>query len=109
MNKIIIRLNKNNILKISGYINFNNVLEILNNCIKLTQNIKEIKIDLKDLCNSNSTVIIFIINYIKNAQKKNTYIDFLNTPKPVLDLIKIYNLNALITTNKKHEQSHEYR
>ncbi|HFL8824242.1 MAG TPA: STAS domain-containing protein [Candidatus Azoamicus sp. OHIO1] len=88
---------KNGILKISGNITFENIVEILNLCFEKTKNIKQIKIDFKDLSNSNSSsTLIFIINYIRNVKQQNKTIVFMNIPLFLIKLTKIYNLNSII-------------
>ncbi len=95
MTKLKIDLNKN-IIKLTGHITFNNVVNSLNICIDKTKNFKDIKVDLKNLCNFNSSILIFIINYIKNSIKNKQKIQFINIPDLLLKLSKVYNLNTII-------------
>ena len=98
MEKLKIDLNQN-VLKLTGYITFNNIVISLDTCIKKTEKFKNIKIDLKNIYTLNSSVLIFIINYIKISNKKEQKIQFINIPILLLELSKIYNLNTIIQKN----------
>ena len=87
---------KNNILKISGYITFENIMDVLNKCILKTNNMTHIIVDLKNLYSSNSSVLLFIINYIRHSMKQKQEIKFINIPELLTELSKVYNLNKII-------------
>jgi len=95
MDNSYIELDKN-IIKISGYITFENIVDILDTSIKKTNHLTNIKVDLKNLHSSNSSVLIFIINYMKNSIKKKQAIKFINIPASLIELSNVYNLNNII-------------
>ncbi len=101
MNKISHKIYfEDNIVKIYGCINFNNIIEILNICTKKTENLHHINLDLKKLNNSNSCVLLFIVSYIKNAIKNKQTITILNIPPILSELSKVYNLQNIIHKEK---------
>jgi len=95
MNDVTIKL-YDNTLFIIGYINFNNLEELLNNCIKKTNNIKHLNVNLKNLYKPNSAALLFIINYIRHAIKNNQIIKFIEIPELLSELSKVYNLKNII-------------
>lgn len=105
MKDVILKIEKNKVI-ISGFITFENVVEILDLCIKKTTNLENIEIDLKNLNNSNSSVLLFIINYIKHAIKSNKQIHFINIPHLLLELSAVYNLNTIINKKVKKNETH---
>lgn len=86
-----------NILELSGVITFNDVVALLNVCIEKTSKLNIIKVDLSKLESSNSSVLIFVINYIRSAIKNKQTIRFLNIPDLLIELSQIYNLNKIIS------------
>lgn len=100
MNKIIIKLDKNKLI-LSGFITFDNIVQTLNSCIEQTKNINSIDIDFKNLNNSNSSVLLFMINYIKYALKTNKQVFFINISHLLLELSKVYNLDNIIKKKMK--------
>ncbi len=98
-----INLNKN-LLKISGEITFYNVMNILNLSIAKTKNLKHINIDLKKLNRIDSSILIFIVNYIKNAIEKKQTIIFVNISNLLINLSKIYNLDSMINKINKNKK-----
>ena len=95
MSKITINL-INNTLFISGDIDFDNLENVLNECIRKTDKINLINVDMKGLRKPNSSVLIFIINYIRNSIKNNQKIKFINIPELLSELSKVYNLKSII-------------
>ena len=95
MSKITINL-INNTLFISGDIDFDNLENVLNECIRKTDKINLINVDMKGLRKPNSSVLIFIINYIRNSIKNNQKIKFINIPVLLSELSKVYNLKSII-------------
>lgn len=90
-----------NILKISGEIFFDDILDLLNICVEKTSKLTCINVDLGKLSSSNSSVLIFIINYIRSAIKNNQEIKFLNVPDLLIELSKVYNLNKIIDNKEE--------
>lgn len=86
-----------NVLELSGVITFNDVVALLNVCIEKTSKLNIIKVDLSKLESSNSSVLIFVINYIRSAIKNKQTIRFLNIPDLLIELSQIYNLNKIIS------------
>ena len=95
MNNVKVKIN-NNTLFIYGYINFDNLEELLNYCTEKTNSIKYINVNLKNLYKPNSAALIFIINYIRDAIKNNQIIKFIEIPELLSELSKVYNLKNII-------------
>lgn len=85
------------VLELSGVITFNDVVALLNVCIEKTSKLNIIKVDLSKLESSNSSVLIFVINYIRSAIKNKQTIRFLNIPDLLIELSQVYNLNKIIS------------
>lgn len=90
-----------NTLELSGEMGFNDVFHLLNFCISKTSNLNSLNIDLKKLSSSNSSVLIFIIAYIRNAKENNQSIKFLNVPDLLIELSKVYNLKKIVDKEKE--------
>ncbi len=101
-------LDKNKLI-ISGFITFDNIVQTLNSCIEKTKNIETVEIDFKNLYKSNSSVLLFIINYIKYALKTNKQIFFMNIPPLLIELSKVYNLNNIIQKKVKTHETNTNR
>lgn len=86
----------NNTIELCGYINFENIVTALEKCTTETKTIKNITVDLKNLQNSNSCVLLFIINYMRYSIKHQQKIKFINIPTLLIELSKVYNLNKII-------------
>ncbi|HIH2762562.1 MAG TPA: STAS domain-containing protein [Candidatus Azoamicus sp. MARI] len=91
-----------NILELSGIITFNDVVVLLNICIEKTSNLDVINVDLGKLESLNSSVLIFIINYIRSAIKNKQSIKFLNMPDLLIELSQVCNLNKVISYDEEN-------
>ncbi|HIH2763508.1 MAG TPA: STAS domain-containing protein [Candidatus Azoamicus sp.] len=89
------------ILELSGFITFNDVVMLLDICIEKTSKLNIINIDLGKLESSNSSVLIFIISYIRSAIKNKQTVNFFNIPDLLIELSKVYNLNKIIIYNEE--------
>jgi len=89
-------LDKDNTINISGYITFENIIDILNDSKKIIKNLIEIKIDFKNVLSINSCILIYILDCMKNAKKQNKKIIFKNIPPYLIELSKVYNLETTI-------------
>lgn len=87
----------NNVLFISGYINFDNLEKVLHECIKKTSKFTYIKINLKNLYKPNSSVLIFMINYIRHTMRHKQVVKFMDIPELLSELSKVYNLKSIIS------------
>lgn len=92
-----------NNLALSGFITFNDVVSLLDMCIKKTAKLDVINVDLKDLKTLNSSVLIFIINYIRSAIKNKQTIKFSNIPDLLIELSKVYNVNKIIAFGEENK------
>lgn len=92
-----------NNLEISGFITFNDIAHLLDVCIEKTSKFDVINVDLKNLETLNSSVLIFIINYIRSAIRHKQTIKFLNIPDLLIELSKVYNLNKIITFEEENK------
>ncbi len=89
------------VIKLSGSITFNDVVILLHTCIEKTAKLNVINVDLGELDSSNSSVLIFIINYIRSAIKNKQTIRFLNIPDLLIELSQVYNLNKIINYDEE--------
>lgn len=102
MNEIEIKL-YNKKIYIKGYLDLNNLMITIN---MLEANIKcmnDIDIDFKNLHNSNSAALLFIINSIRYSMKNKKNIKFLNISDNLLELSKVYNLYDIIIKKIKED------
>lgn len=102
MNEIEIKL-YNKKIYIKGYLDLNNLMITIN---MLEENIKcmnDIDIDFKNLHNSNSAALLFIINSIRYSMKNKKNIKFLNISDNLLELSKVYNLYDIIIKKIKED------
>ncbi|HIH2762878.1 MAG TPA: STAS domain-containing protein [Candidatus Azoamicus sp.] len=103
MNKVELILNDEKLL-VNGYITFDNIEKTITFFEEKTKNINLIEIDLKNLYNSNSAALLFIINCIRYSMKTKKKLYFLNVSEILLDLSKVYNLNDIINEKIKKEK-----
>lgn len=99
MKKFKLNIN-NNVLILYGKIDFENIVNVIDICINKTKMIKNLIVDFKHLQNSNSSVLLFIINYIRFSIKNKQKIKFINTPTLLMELSKVYNLNNIINNGQ---------
>lgn len=102
MNEIEIKL-YNKKIYIKGYINLNNLMITINMLEENIKDLNEIYIDFKNLFNSNSAALLFIINGIRYAIKNKKNIYFLNMSDNLLELSKVYNLYDIIIKKIKED------
>lgn len=100
MENIHISIN-NDTIKLSGKITFENIVKLLSICTEKIKQFETTYIDLKDIINSDSVVLLFIINCIKYARKNKKIIEFSNISKLTLEFSKVYNLDTIITEQTK--------
>lgn len=103
MNKVELILNNEKLL-VNGYITFDNIETTIAFFEEKTKNISLIEIDFKNLYNSNSAALLFIINCIRYSMKTKKKLYFLNVSEILLDLSKVYNLNDIINEKIKKEK-----
>lgn len=96
MKDLKINIINNDTIELFGHINFENIVKTLEQCTTKTKHIKNITVDLKNLQNSNSCVLLFIINYMRYSIKNQQKIKFINIPTLLIELSKVYNLNKII-------------
>ena len=102
MNNIEIKL-YNKKIYIYKYINLDNLMKIITILEEYMKDIYEIEIDFKNLLNSNSAVLLFIINSIRYSMKNKKKIKFLNLSDNLLELSKVYNLYDIIIKKIKED------
>lgn len=102
MNEIEIKL-YNKKIYITGYINLNNLMITINTLEENIKDINEIDIDFKNLYNSNSAALLFIINGIRYSIKNKKNINFFNISDNLLELSKVYNLYDIIVKKIKED------
>lgn len=103
MNKVELILNNEKVL-VCGYITLDNIVKTIDFFEEKTKDINLIEIDLKNLYNSNSAALLFIINCIRYSMKTQKKIYFLNVSEILLELSKVYNLNDIIKEKIKKEE-----
>ncbi|HIH2762231.1 MAG TPA: STAS domain-containing protein [Candidatus Azoamicus sp.] len=91
------------VLQLSGFMTFNDVVVLLNICIEKTSKLDVINVDLEKLSSSNSSVLIFIISYIRSAMINKQTIKFLNIPDLLIELSQVYNLNKIINYDEENK------
>lgn len=102
MNKVELILDKKKVF-IIGSLTFDNIEKTIIFFEDITKNMNIIEIDLQNLCNSNSAVLLFIINCIRYSMKTKKKLLFLNVSETLLELSKVYNLHDIINEKIKKE------
>lgn len=102
MNKVELIFNNEKVFVI-GYLTFDNIEKTIFFFEDKTKNMNMIEIDFKNLYNSNSAVLLFIINCIRYSMKTKKKIQFLNVSEILLELSKVYNLHDIISEKNKKE------
>lgn len=102
MNKVELIFNNKKIF-IIGYLTFDNIEKTICVFEEKTKNLNVIEINFKNLYNSNSAVLLFIINCLRYSMKTKKKIHFLNVSETLLELSKVYNLHDIINEKIKKE------
>ena len=89
-------LSSNNIIKLQGVVDFNNVGSLYDEGIKYIKPDITITLDLQDLIKANSSGISLLLQWLKVAHSLGTKINIINAPKFFVMLIKVYNLEDLL-------------
>lgn len=95
MNKNCLVLNYNTI-SFKTEINFQNLMDTINFYTEITECLTEIIIDFKNIRNSNSCLLVFMVSCIRNSRKRKQYIKFINMSETLLELSKLYNIDTII-------------
>jgi anti-anti-sigma regulatory factor len=93
LTKIRVFKDKNSIIHIKGSINFYNINYIKEKCFYFLNEINKIYIDLKNLKNDDSSIILLIVSIIRFS--KNKKIQFLNFSTALKKLMKSYKLEYI--------------
>jgi ABC-type transporter Mla MlaB component len=92
---------KKNIIYIVGVIYFSDVIIILKkyehfmSCEK-----RNMIVNFRFLRNSNTSILLLIINFIKICIKNAQTIKFINVPKFLFELSRLYNFNNILYEKK---------
>lgn len=90
---------KNNTLFVVGAIDFNNVVLLWQQgiaCINTLKEVKEIKVDLKGLKQSDSSGLALLTGWVRVSQEKNKAIMFMNMPSFMRDVLQVCGLESVL-------------
>ena len=93
LSKINIFLDEKSILHVKGNINLYNCMFLKTKCISKIEKLNKIYINLKDLKNDDSAILLFIINIIRFSKPKKIY--FVNLSISLKKLIKSYKMEKI--------------
>lgn len=77
-------------------INFNNVMKIIDFYLKKTNKLDEIIINFKNVNDSSSCVLVFMISCVRSAIKKKQKVKFINVSNTINELIKLYSIDTIM-------------
>jgi anti-anti-sigma factor len=87
----------NQILHLVGDLDFNNVMPLYHQCVKIiNSSVPVITMDFSGLKSTNSAAIALIVNCMRLAKRHLKEIKFQNIPHDVMSLAKASGLNAVI-------------
>lgn len=87
---------KNGVMIISGRICFQNVVSILHQGIKIIGHLEKIKVELKKLTHSDSSIFTLFTTWIRIAQKEKKAIIFTHAPLFIRDVSRVYGLDSVL-------------
>lgn len=87
---------KNKEIMVIGVINFNNVSSILNQGITMIGGLDNIKVNLKELSQTDSSGLALFVAWVKVAKEQNKKIVFTNVPGFVKDISRVYGLDEVL-------------
>ncbi len=91
----------NNVIYISGSVTFYDVTTLLSEYSKIILKCNaDIVVSLKHLDNSNTSILLLMINFMKLAFRRKQVIQFLCVPKFLIELGRVYNLNNILYDRK---------
>lgn len=96
---------KENTLVLNGKITLNNIVQTLATFEEKAEKLTYLDIDMKNLSNSDSAALLFILNCIKYSIKNKKKIFFLNVSNVIFELSKVYNLNNIINKKVKKNET----
>ncbi len=95
MNSVMLKLNKE-IIELEGTINFHNVVSVCQQGLDLIHTLKQIKIDLKKLLQSDSSGLALFSAWVRAARQQNKAIHFMNMPSFMQDISKVCGLDGVL-------------
>lgn len=90
---------KDSTIFVSGAIDFDNVVKLWQQgttFFNTLKNIKEIKVDLKGLDQSDSSGLALLTGWVRVAQEKNKAIKFMNMPSFMKDVLQVCGLEGVL-------------
>ena len=96
---------KHNEIKLSGELDFSNVMSILKQSLSKFNSMPEIYIDFSQLKSSDSSGLALIIEWLKYAMSQKKYIQFNHLSQDLQSIVKVSGLESLIfsDTNKRRK------
>lgn len=90
---------KDNTLFVLGAIDFDNVVSLWRQGAELfntLKEVKEIKVDLVGLKQSDSSGLALLTGWVRISQEKNKAIMFMNMPSFMRDVLQVYGLEGVL-------------
>ncbi len=90
---------KENIVIVSGAIDFDNVVALWQEgttFFNTLKNVKEVKVDLKGLDQSDSSGLALLTGWVRMAQERNKAIKFMNMPSFMKDVLQVCGLEGVL-------------
>jgi len=87
---------KNNVIAVNGIIDFNNVVGAWQKGITMIGALENIKVNLKDLSQCDSSGLALFVEWVRTAKEQNKKIVFMNVPNFVQDISRVYGLDGVL-------------
>jgi len=94
LNNINTYLDKNLVIHIEGKMNFYNCMNVKNKLVNYTNSLNSIIIDLSNLKNEDSSIVVLIVGIMDISKKKT--IKLVNISNSLRKLIKTYKLESIL-------------
>ncbi|MDB6095737.1 MAG: hypothetical protein JWM09_15 [Francisellaceae bacterium] len=90
---------KNSFLALSGNVHFDNVSALLKQGLLLIDEFSDIKIDLSQVIQSDSSILALLVALLRDATEKNKAIHFYKTPHFIKEIISVCGLESILRDN----------
>lgn len=87
---------KKGVIEISGEITFQNVVPILQQGIKMMEELERVKVELHKLTSSDSSALALFTAWTRVAQEQSKPILFVNAPGFIRDVSRVYGLDSVL-------------
>lgn len=87
---------KKNVIEVKGTIHFDNVVPLLKQGIAFINTLENIKVDLKNLLQCDSSGLALLVAWVRAAQEQHRSIVFIHVPNFMQDIVRVYGLDGIL-------------